>query len=155
MNDDGVLAAKLLQLEKQIVFPTAMMNRQPEFIGFTSTSDYSEEMALRRFRQFIRDHEYAEVVPFVREFLQREKLQAPTIALIDKCSRAFTFNVVTRCCTVVVVVVVPQCQIHNLTVGEQQLGLEFHSCFRWCITTTVIIVIQHNDRSRCGGCRCW
>ncbi len=80
MNDDGVLAAKLLQLEKQIVFSTAMMNRQPEFIGLTSTSDYSEEAILCRLLQFIRDHEYAEVVPFVHEFLQKGKFkpqQAP------------------------------------------------------------------------------
>ncbi len=74
-NDEEALAAKLLQLEKQIVFSTAMMNRQPEFIGFTSTSDYSEEAILCRLRQFIRDHEYAEAVPLVHEFLQREKFK--------------------------------------------------------------------------------
>ncbi len=62
------------------------MNRQPEFIGFTSTSDYSEEAILCRLRQFIRDYEYAEVVPFVHEFLQKGKFK-PTSALIDKCSR--------------------------------------------------------------------
>ncbi len=74
LSDDAALAAKLLQLERQVVFANGMMGKAPRFVGLVSTSFPddcgTQQLALGRIKKFIRDSRYSCAVPEVLKFLQ-------------------------------------------------------------------------------------